>query len=144
MDNNTNSAAQTFQTQRIYVKDLSFDAPGGPNTFLNPWDPDLTVDFDVTTEAVSDDHHEVVLTITVTAKNAGTVAFMIEIFQAGIFHCSGYEETELHQILHTVCPNLLFPYASEAADNLALRGSFPALMLEPVNFAAIYAENKGD
>lgn len=133
-----------FLTKRIFIKDFSFEAPGGVDTFTNPWKPDVVVDLDVTNEKLGDNHHEVVLSLTVTVSNAGSTAFMIEIFQGGIFLCNGYSDDEMHRILHTVCPNLLFPYASSAVDSVVLKGSFPAVMLEPVNFDALYVQNMSD
>ena len=135
---------QEFLPKRFFVKDFSFEAPGGANTFTNPWDPEVTVDLDVTNDTIGEDFFEVILTLTVTVANAGTTAFMIEIFQGGIFFCRGYSSSEMHRILHTVCPNLLFPYASQAVDDMTLKGSFPALMLEPVNFDALYSINATD
>ncbi len=135
-------ARQDFQTKRIFVKDFSFEAPGGTSTFTNPWEPEVSIDVEVSTDELGDDYHEVVLTLTVTVTNAATTAFMTEILQGGIFLCSGFSGSDLHRILHTVCPNLLFPYASEAVDGMTLKGSFPALMLQPVNFNALYEQNK--
>ncbi len=144
MSENAGDLEQSFSTKRIFVKDFSFEAPGGANTFTSPWDPDVTVDVDVTKEALGNDHHEVTLTLTITVSNAGATAFMLEIFQCGIFQCSGFQGGELHRVLHTICPNLLFPYAAEAVDGMALKGSFPALTLQPVNFDALYRQNVSD
>ncbi len=135
--------SQEFAIRRIYIKDVSFEAPGGAHTFTQAWDPEVKVDVDVTLETLGDTTFDVTLILTVVMRNAGEAAFMIEVLQSGIFHLSGYDDATLHRILHTVCPNALFPYAREVIDGLAVRGSFPALMLEPVNFEAIYNDNKG-
>lgn len=135
--------SQEFAIRRIYIKDVSFEAPGGAHTFTQAWDPDVKVDVDVTVDTLADTTFDVTLILTVVMRNAGETAFMIEVLQAGIFHVSGYDEAMRHRLLHTVCPNALFPYARETIDALAVRGSFPALMLEPVNFEAIYNDNKG-
>jgi preprotein translocase subunit SecB len=81
-----------------------------------------------------------VLSITVTAKIEDKNAFLVEVQQAGIFFASGIEAEPLKQILATVAPNILFPYAREAIDNIVVKGGFPALMLAPVNFDALYAQ----
>ncbi len=141
MTENASAAEQIFMTKRIFVKDFSFEAPGGVDTFTHPWDPEVTVDVDVAKEALGEDHYEVVLTLTITTANAGATAFMIEVFQGGIFQCRGFAEDELHRVLHAVCPNLLFPYAAEAVDGMTLKGSFPALTLQPINFDALYQQN---
>ena len=83
---------------------------------------------------------EVVLTLTVTAKVEEDTAFLAEIQQAGIFSINGLNENELHHTLGAFCPSILFPYAREAVDSMVIKGSFPALMLAPVNFDALYAQ----
>ncbi|MDV6331135.1 protein-export chaperone SecB [Asticcacaulis sp. 201] len=133
---------QEFSIRRLYVKDISFEAPGGAHTFTKAWDPEIKVDVDVSKEQLGETTHDVTLILTVVVRNAGEVAFMLEVLQAGIFHVTGYDGEMLHRILHTVCPNALFPYAREAIDNIVIKGSFPPLMLEPVNFEAIYLDNK--
>jgi preprotein translocase subunit SecB len=85
-------------------------------------------------------NHEVILTITVTAKMEDKSAFLVEVQQAGIFFAAGIEEDSLKQILATVAPNILFPYAREAIDALVVKGGFPPLMLAPVNFDALYQQ----
>ena len=66
----------------------------------------------------------------------------MEVHQAGIFTAKDFDDTQLEQLLATVCPNILFPYAREAVDALVIKGSFPALMLSPINFDALYAQQK--
>ena len=75
-----------------------------------------------------------------TAKIEDKNAFLVEVQQAGIFFASGIEAEPLKQILATVAPNILFPYAREAIDNIVVKGGFPAMMLAPVNFDALYAQ----
>ena len=70
------------------------------------------------------------------------MAFLVEVQQGGIFTCNGLEEAQLEQILATVCPNIMFPYARETIDSLVVKGSFPPLMLAPVNFEALYTQSK--
>ena len=92
------------------------------------------------TQQLGEGAYEVVLTLTVTVKNDNDTAFLAEIQQAGIFTIAGLEEGELHHTLGAFCPNILFPYAREAIDNMASKASFPPLMLAPVNFDALYAQ----
>ncbi|MDP6189790.1 MAG: protein-export chaperone SecB, partial [Gammaproteobacteria bacterium] len=90
---------------------------------------------------LSDTAYEVVLNLTVTAKAEDKVMYLAEIQQAGLFHIANVPEQAMGQVLGAFCPNILFPYAREAVDNLVSRGSFPVLMLAPVNFDALYAQN---
>ena len=132
-----------FSLQRIYVRDLSFEAPKSPEIFRQEWTPSVELDLDTRQTPVEGDFHEVVLTLSVTVKTAGEVAFIAEVQQAGIFLISGLDAAAMSHTLGAFCPNILFPYAREALDNLVTRGSFPALMLAPVNFDALYAQELG-
>ncbi|ABC28221.1 protein-export chaperone SecB [Hahella sp. KA22] len=129
-----------FALQRIYLKDLSFESPNSPAVFQSEWKPQVNMDLNTENKKVSDNQWEVVLTLTITAKLADKTAFVIEVQQAGVFMIDGLSPQQLAQTLGAFCPNILFPYARETIDMLAVKGSFPALMLQPVNFDAIYAE----
>jgi len=132
---------QQFAMQRIYVKDASFESPATPDIFRQNWNPNINVDLNTKSQVADDTgNHEVTLTITVTAKQDDKNAFLVEIQQAGIFFVAGIEGEHLRQILATVAPNILFPYAREAVDNMVIKGGFPPLMLAPVNFDALYQQ----
>ena len=132
-----------FSLQRIYVRDLSFEAPKSPEIFRQEWTPSVELDLNTRQKPLEGDFHEVVLTLSVTVKTAGEVAFIAEVQQAGIFLISGLDAAAMSHTLGAFCPNILFPYAREALDNLVTRGSVPALMLAPVNFDALYAQELG-
>ena len=142
--NNGAAAAQEnepqFSLQRIYVRDLSFEAPKSPAIFRQEWTPSVSLDLNTRQKALEGDFHEVVLTLSVTVKNGEEVAFIAEVQQAGIFLIANLDDASMSHTLGAFCPNILFPYAREAIDNLVVRGSFPALMLAPVNFDALYAQ----
>ncbi|OHC29959.1 MAG: protein-export chaperone SecB [Pseudomonadales bacterium RIFCSPLOWO2_12_59_9] len=129
-----------FSLQRIYVRDLSFEAPKSPEIFRQEWAPSVELDLNTRQKPLEGDFHEVVLTLSVTVKTGGETAFIAEVQQAGIFLIAGLDAAAMSHTLGAFCPNLLFPYAREALDNLVVRGSFPALMLAPVNFDALYAQ----
>lgn len=129
-----------FSLQRIYVRDLSFEAPKSPEIFRQEWKPGITLDLNTRQKDLGGDFHEVVLTVSVTVKNGEETAFIAEVQQAGIFLIKGLDAASMSHTLGAFCPSLLFPYAREALDNLVVRGSFPALMLSPVNFDALYAQ----
>ncbi|GGK74344.1 protein-export chaperone SecB [Amphritea balenae] len=132
--------APQFAIQRVYLKDASFEAPNSPQMFTKQWQPDVNLDMNTATSSLDEGVFEVVLTLTVTAKNDNDTAFLVEVQQAGIFTIAGLGEAELHHTLGAFCPSILFPYAREAVDNMVNKGSFPALMLAPVNFDALYAQ----
>ena len=132
--------APQFSLQRIYVRDLSFEAPKSPAIFRQEWTPTVSLDLNTRQKPLEGDFYEVVLTLSVTVNNGDEVAFIVEVQQAGIFLIKGLDDASMSHTLGAFCPNILFPYAREAIDNLVVRGSFPALMLAPVNFDALYAQ----
>ncbi|MDH4584263.1 protein-export chaperone SecB [Pseudomonas sp. BN415] len=129
-----------FSLQRIYVRDLSFEAPKSPEIFRQEWAPNVSLDLNTRQKQLDGDFHEVVLTLSVTVKNGEETAFIAEVQQAGIFLIKGLDAASMSHTLGAFCPNILFPYARETLDSLVVRGSFPALMLSPVNFDALYAQ----
>jgi preprotein translocase subunit SecB len=137
---NEEKSQPQFALQRIYVKDLSFESPNAPSVFQEQWKPQINMDLNTSHSHVSDNQFEVVLSLTITAKVDEKVAFIVEIQQAGVFLIKGIESQQLAQMLGAYCPSILFPYAREAVDGVVGKGSFPALMLAPVNFDAIYAQ----
>ena len=133
-------AQPQFALKRVYLKDASLETPAAPGIFTKAWQPEVNLDINTAHNVLDDSHYEVVLTLTVTVKSGEETAFIVEIQQAGIFLLSGLEEAQQHHTLGAFCPNVLFPYAREAVDNLVTKASFPALMLAPVNFDALYAQ----
>jgi preprotein translocase subunit SecB len=135
---NTGSGAK-FALQRIYVKDASFESPMAPECFRGQWQPKVNLELNTRHQVLDKNLYEVVLAITVTARNEqDEVVYLTEIQQAGIFLIEGLDGEPFNKTLGSFCPSVLFPYARESIDTLVIKGSFPALMLAPVNFDAIY------
>ena len=116
-----NSTEMTFQIQRIYTKDISFEAPNAPQVFQKDWQPEVKLDLDTV--------YEVVLRVTVTASLGEETAFLCEVQQGGIFSIEGIDGTQMAHCLGAYCPNILFPYARECITSLVSRGTFPQLNL---------------
>lgn len=135
---NPNDQVGTFSIERIYIKDVSFESPRAPQTFKQAWRPELDLDLDAQHEKVGEDLYEVVLSLTTKVKNGDEPAFLCEIHQAGLFVVRGYDMPTLHRLLGSYCPSILFAYARELVDSLVVKGTFPAMMLAPVNFDAMY------
>jgi preprotein translocase subunit SecB len=130
-----------FEIQRIYVKDLSYEAPNTPHTFTEDWKPEVQLNLETKSSRIQENIHEVILSVTATVMSNKKSAFLVEVHQAGIFMVSGFASDQLHQMLGSFCPNILFPYAREAISDLVVRGGFPQLILAPVNFDALYAQH---
>lgn len=135
-EHNTNE--MQFQIQRIYTKDVSFEAPNAPQIFQKEWQPEVKLDLDTASSQLADGIFEVVLRITVTASVGEETAFLCEVQQAGIFTIGGIEGSQLAHCLGAYCPNILFPYARECVASQVSRGTFPQLNLAPVNFDALF------
>ena len=130
---------QQFIIQRIYVKDVSFEAPNSPAVFTQEWHPDTNLYLNTQVNTLSNDNYEVELSITITVKSSDKVAFLVEVTQAGVFYIVGYASDQLNHLLAAYCPNILFPYAREVIAGMVSKGSFPELHLSPINFDALYA-----
>ena len=138
---NQQQQQQQFVMQRIYAKDLSFESPQSPGVFREQWSPQVNVELNTKNEAIDDQgNYEVVLTLTITAKQGENTAFLCEVQQAGIFMIKGIEGEDLRRVLATTGPTILLPYARETIDSLVVKGGFPPVMLAPVNFDALYAQ----
>jgi len=130
-----------FEIQRIFVKDISFEAPNTPHTFVEEWKPEVSLNLETKSNRIQENLHEVVLSITATVSTSKKTAFLIEVHQAGVFMINGFPSDQLHQMLGSFCPNILFPYAREVVSDTVVRGGFPQLILAPVNFDALYAQH---
>ncbi len=130
-----------FEIQRIYTKDLSYEAPNTPHTFVEDWKPEVQLNLETKSNRIQENMHEVVLSVTATVTSSKKSAFLIEVHQAGIFLISGIPNDQLRQMLGSFCPNILFPYAREVISDIVVRGGFPQLLLAPVNFDALYAQH---
>ncbi|MCH9694860.1 MAG: protein-export chaperone SecB [Gammaproteobacteria bacterium] len=126
---------------KIYLKDFSFESPQSPEVFRQAdWNPKTDLNLRSSHTAVEDNHHEVVLTVTVEAKADDKTVFLVELQQAGLFELVGYESEELKAIVGSFCPNILFPYARESIASLIQKGGFPEFILQPINFDALYMQ----
>jgi len=136
------SEEQQFSVQKIYLKDVSFESPNSPQSFTagNEWQPQINVNVNSSHNPMGENLYEVVLDITVTAKQDEKTIFLTEVKQAGIFMMSGFADENKGGMLGAYCPETLFPYAREAISELIAKGGFPQLLLSPVNFNALYQQ----
>lgn len=141
----TDQNAETqFMIQRIYVKNLSFETTNTPALFKQQWQPELALDINTSHNEIEPTVYEVILSVTATVKNQQNTAFLVEVQQAGIFSIQGAATGQLDHLLGSFCPSILFPYAREAITSEVARGSFPQLVLAPINFDALYMQQMQD
>ena len=137
--------AKRISISKIYLKDFSFESPKAPDVFRSSeWQPQTDLNLRSSHTAIEGEEalHEVVLTITVDAKDGDTTLFLVEVQQAGLFLIDGYEEEEFSAIVGSFCPNILFPYAREAVASVVQKGGFPEFVLQPINFDSLYMQSR--
>ncbi|MBK1717439.1 protein-export chaperone SecB [Thiocystis violacea] len=136
------NSERQFSVQRVYTKDVSFESPNAPEIFRGDWKPRHELNLNTKINQLEEHVYEVVLSVTVTAKVEEKTAFLVEVHQAGIFTEQGFSEAELGPLLGAYCPTLLFPYAREVVSDLVVKGSFPQLVLQHVNFDVLFAQHQ--
>jgi preprotein translocase subunit SecB len=128
--------------QKIYARDVSFEVPNAPRVYQEEGQPQVQLNLSHKANPIEGDNYEVVLTLTVTCTLNERTAYLAEVHQAGVFSFVGFDPQNLSAVLATYCPNVLFPYARQAISDLVLNGGFPPLLLQPINFDALYAEQQ--
>ncbi|MEO9653895.1 protein-export chaperone SecB [Marinomonas dokdonensis] len=148
MSDTTTAATETqeqqapqLSLQRVFLKDISFESPRSPMIFQEEWKPEVGLELNTKSRQVGENVYEVVLEITVNVKNGDEPAYLVEVQQGGLFVIAGLDDQQLHHALGAFCPATLFPYARENIDAVVVKGSFPAVLLAPINFDALYLES---
>ena len=129
-----------FAIEKLYVKDLSVEVPNSPEIFLEQESPQVAVQLNTSGRGVGEGVYEVVLTVTVTTTLGEKTVFLVEVGQAGIFRIQNIPEDQLEPLVAIACPNVLFPYAREAISDAVTRAGFQPVLLQPVNFEAMYMQ----
>lgn len=132
--------AQEFTIRKIYLKDASFEVPQAPEVFSGEWKPETELRLNSQGRELEEGVFEVELTLTITVRNGGNTAYLVEIKQAGLFTVRGFGDEQKRYFLASYCPGVLFPFAREAVADLSGKGGFPSLSLDPINFEALYAQ----
>ena len=131
-----------FSIEKVYVKDLSLEIPNAPQVFLEREAPQVDIQLHHNSTGVDEGVYQTVLTVTVTAKIGDKTLFLVEAAQAGIFVARNIPGAELEAVLGIACPNILFPYVREVVSDIVVRAGFPPVVLSPVNFEAIYQQQR--
>lgn len=131
-----------FAIEKLYIKDASVEVPNAPQVFTERTTPQINVELGNNANKLEDGVFEVAIKVTVTAKIEENTAFLVEITQAGVFAIRNIPEDNLEMVLAITCPNILFPYAREAVSDLVTRAGFMPVLLNPINFEALYAQQQ--
>ena len=143
-----NSAAQEqaqqpgFSIEKIYVKDASVEIPNAPQIFTDRTQPQVSIELGNYAQQIEENIFEVAIKVTVTSKIADKTVFLVEVTQAGIFQISNVPAENIELIVGITCPNILFPYARESVSDLIVRAGFQPVLLNPINFEALFAQQK--
>src|SRR6476646_4835679 len=126
--------------EKIYVKDLSLENPGAPQSFQMTEAPQIEIGLRTRGEQIAPDVYECVLTLTVTARSGDKTVFLVEAAQAGVFTIRAIAPNQLQAVLAIHCPTVLFPYARETIADATMRAGFPPVQLAPINFESLYEQ----
>jgi preprotein translocase subunit SecB len=130
----------SFGIEKIYLKDASLEIPNAPQIFLERDSPQVEINIHNQAAALDGPLFEVVLTVTATAKLKERTVFLVEVAQAGIFQIRNVPQQDLEPVLAVACPSILLPYARETVSSMVLRAGFPPVILQHMNFDAIYQQ----
>lgn len=131
-----------FGIEKIYVKDASVELPNAPEVFLQREEPQINIELHNSASLLGEGVFQVMVTATVTSKIGDKTAFLIEVAQAGIFRAQNIPQEGIEPMLAIACPNIIFPYLRETVSDLVTRAGFPPVLLSPVNFEALYLQQK--
>lgn len=136
---NGNGAQPTLNIMAQYVKDLSFESPGAPNS-LRGRDkaPSININVNVNANPMSETDFDVNLTLTAKANVDKEVVFNVELVYGGVFRIAGFPKEHVLPVLFIECPRLLFPFARQIVAEATRNGGFPPLMLDPIDFAQMF------
>jgi preprotein translocase subunit SecB len=125
-----------------YVKDLSFENPSAPAAYQWQGQPQIDVQFNIGSGSVGQDMHEVSLRIEVTARATEGTAFKVDLLYAGLFAIRNLPEDQLQPFLLAEAPRILFPIARRVVADAVRDGGYPALLLDPIDFATLYMQRQ--
>ncbi|MCA1299654.1 protein-export chaperone SecB [Stappia indica] len=138
---NETGAAPGMSILAQYIKDLSFENPNAPGSLQPQEQPKLDINVNVSAQPMGEDQFEVVLTLTASAKTSAMTVFAIELVYGGLFKVVGVPQEHIHPFVLIECPRMLFPFARNILADASRNGGFPPLMIDPIDFAALYRQN---
>lgn len=152
-DENQNAGAQggnqetreaQMTVQHIYLKDASFEAPSPQELDQSSGQPDISLNLAQRTNQIEEGRWEVILTVTVTAKQGEKTAFLCEVQYGGLFQFGGFSEEQMPYVINVLCPNILFPYNRTQIANMVSAGGFYLPPIQPINFEGIFRQRMAD
>lgn len=126
-----------------YIKDLSFENPEAPKSLQQMGDqqPKIEINVNVTATQTGEETYEVSLQVTATANHEDKKIFIVELVYAGLFAIRNVDQQNLQLFLLIECPRILFPFARRILADVTRDGGLPPLMLDPIDFSALYQQH---
>ena len=141
----TPQSAPKFAVLAQYTKDLSFENPNAPRSLTPPQQPPaINIQINVNVKGLADNDYEVELKIEGKADSAGNVLFGFDLTYAGVFRIQNVAQESMHPLVMIECPRLLFPFAREIVATAVRDGGFPPLLIDPIDFVALYRQKMGE
>ena len=131
--------APVVNPQAVYIKDCSFESPGGPFVNAAQGNPSVNLNISTRANALAQDMHEVVLQVNLEAKAGDKVVWLLELQQAGAFFIRGLAGNDLSHVVNIIAPNYLMGFARATVADLVVQGGFPPFLLPLVTFEALHA-----
>ncbi len=138
---NNEQAAPQLGIMAQYLKDLSFENPNAPSSLAaQSGQPQINIAVNVNANQLDEQDFEVALEIEAKAEHEKKVVFNVELTYCGIFRLANIPEEAMGAVILVECPRMLFPFARRILADATRDGGFPPLMLDPIDFAAMYAQ----
>lgn len=139
------SPAPRLSVRTQYIKDLSFENPNAPNSLRSEQNqPSINVNVDVDARTLGNSNYEVGLRITANATRGETTLFVVELQYAGVFLIQNFPPERLESVCMIECPRIMFPFARRVIAETTRDGGFAPLLLDPINFAALYRQRQAE
>ncbi len=135
------AAAPSMNILAQYIKDLSFENPNSPKSLQPGEQPKLDINVNVGANPIGEDQFEVIITLNAKANTPEQVLFAVELVYGGVFQITGVPQEHMHPFILIECPRMLFPFARNVLADTTRNGGFPPLLLDPIDFAALYRQN---
>lgn len=143
MNDTATSPSQGFAVKGQYIKDLSFENPGSPQSLLLAnVKPNIDVHVDLKAQTLQENIYEMTLHIAARATGDGKTLFLVDLAYAGVFEVTNIPTDRLEPVIMIDCPFVLFPFARRVIADVTRDGGFPPLMLDPIDFHSLYLQNQ--
>ncbi|MDJ1257766.1 MAG: protein-export chaperone SecB [Candidatus Midichloria sp.] len=143
-DQNKQTVSSAISVNAQYIKDISFENPRAPFSFMQQEQPAINLDLEINVNILEKNTYEVILKIEADAKVEDQNLFLVELQYAGVFTIDeeNMDQAQKELILSVNCPNIIFPYARRILSDITRDSGYPPLMISPIDFLGLYLQRK--